>query len=225
MAQKKKTKKKTKARQITEDEPVLEEDDADSQEIPEIGRLLPDALAFGVQAIDPQEKILLEELYLNGLSLRRACKKAGIVYTDNSYRYARRTRNQAFIKNLIERQKIIAEFGVDDPMIVSLIRIRDLAEAAGQTPSAVRAHEIAMKSVGRLKADEQRPENEEKDIDSMSRDEVMDEIVAITSKAGIKVVDKHEVGLEEETEALRGLVQRADSPSPPSNLGQQINES
>ena len=167
------------------------------------------ALAVAIYAIPDEEKNMLEYLYLHGMSLKQAAEKSGMVYNSNSGIVRKKQRNQAYITHLIERQKIFSEFGVDDPMIVQLVKIRDTAHMAGQGGAAVRAHEICMKSVGRLKADEKKPEGDAKPVDDMSREEVIAEIQELTSKAGLQLAESKDENLEVQTEELKAAMRRS----------------
>jgi len=66
-----------------------------------------------------------------------------------------------------------------------------------------------MKSVGRLKADEKKPEGDAKPVDDMSREEVIAEIQELTSKAGLQLAESKDENLEVQTEELKAAMRRS----------------
>jgi len=187
--------------------------------------LEPDPLAVAIAQIDPETKGLLERIYLRGMSMRNACIDYGCNYYPSKSEIKHTKLVQPYIQWLLDRQMVMNQFGVDDVQLIDLIKIRDAANKVGNSAAAVRAHELCMRAVGRLKADEKKPTGE-RDVEDMSREEILDEMKKLKIKADGPSSLKQKSKENDDVEELkRGMLPTHTPDSPPNEVGRMVNES
>lgn len=187
--------------------------------------LEPNPIKVALQHMSDEEKSILDCLYLKGMSMTRTCEFLEIRYNTNRTNIKRKPAYQAYIRHLMDREAVISEFGIDDPMIVELVKIRDIARATGQVTSAVRAHEICMKSVGRLSKEEKNDSSGKKSVEEMTRSEMLEELSDLKLKAdgyGFEI-ESESVKVEKAELLARDLAPSAP-PSTPNEIGARIND-
>jgi hypothetical protein len=131
--------------------------------------------------IRPDIRAMLEYHILEALPLRAACLAAGLPYHKNVSQHKFSKAGRAYVTQLKRRRKVILEFGIDELALARLIELRDQALEAGSHVAALRAHELCLKAAAKAKADGKEVGGK-KDIDRMSRAEVLAEIQEIKSR-------------------------------------------
>jgi hypothetical protein len=132
--------------------------------------------------IRPDIRAMLEYHILEDLPLKEACRRAGLKYTKNSSQAKSTKAGRAYVAQLKRRRRVIVEFGVDDPSLVSLIEIRDMALNAGSYVAAGKAQELCIRVATKAKADGKEV-GSRKEVDEMTRAEIIEELRGIKLKA------------------------------------------
>jgi hypothetical protein len=132
--------------------------------------------------IRPDIRAMLEYHILDELSLREACRRAGLPYHKNVSQHKTSKAGRAYVTQLKRRRRVILEFGVDDLALATLMEIRDGALKNGSHIAATRAHELCVREAAKAKA-EGKGVGGKKDVDKMTRAEMIAEIQEINLKA------------------------------------------
>ena len=134
-------------------------------------------------------KLMLEYHILEALPLREACRRAGLPYHKNISQHKSSKAGKAYVAQLKRRRRVIAEFGVDEPCLATLMELRDTARKAGSFVAAVRAHELCVRVASN--SDKKRT-GSRKAVDVMSREEMIAELQEIKLKADGKGIEVEE---------------------------------
>ncbi|MBT4095143.1 MAG: hypothetical protein HOE85_14350 [Nitrospinaceae bacterium] len=143
---------------------------------------------FYENRIRPDIKEMLEYHILEGLPLKEACRRAGLPYHKNVSQHKFSKAGRAYVAQLKRRRRVIVEYGVDEPCLATLIEIRDEALKNGSHVAAVRAEELCLRAAKEAKADG-KGVGGKKDVDEMTRAEMLAEIQEIKLKADGKDFD------------------------------------
>ena len=139
--------------------------------------------------IRPDIRAFLEYHILEELTLREACRRAGLPYHKNISQHKSSKAGKAYVAQLKRRRRVIAEFGVDEPCLARLLEIRDEALKAGSHIAATRAHELCL----RVAANSDRKwAGGKKEVAQMTREEMLAEIQEIKLKARGEIIDTAE---------------------------------
>jgi hypothetical protein len=141
--------------------------------------------------IRPDIKEFLEYHILEELPLKVACLKAGLPYHKNVSQHKSSKVGRAFVAQLKRRRRVIVEFDVDEPCLATLIEIRDEAFKSGSYVAAGRAHELCLKTAAKAIADG-KGIGSKKEVDKMTRAEMLAEIREIKLKANGEITDSAE---------------------------------
>jgi hypothetical protein len=144
---------------------------------------------FCENRIRPDIRATLEYHILEELPLREACRRAGLPYHKNVSQHKTSKAGRAYVAQLKRRRRVIVEFGVDDPSLATLIEIRDEALKNGSHIAATRAHELCIRVAANSN---RRWAGGRKDVDKMTREEIIAEIREIKLKADGKGFDVSE---------------------------------
>jgi len=147
-------------------------------------------------------KLMLEYHILEALPLREACRRAGLPYHKNISQHKSSKAGKAYVAQLKRRRRVIAEFGVDEPCLATLMELRDTARKAGSFVAAVRAEELCLKAAAN--SDKKRTGNR-KAVDVMSREEMISELQELELRARGDIVDTTEDPLVAELRESMGL--------------------
>jgi hypothetical protein len=138
--------------------------------------------------IRPDIRAFLEYHILEELSLKAACQAAGLLYHKNVSQHKFSKAGKAYVAQLKRRRRVIVEFGVDEPSLVVLLEIRDKALESGSHIAATKAHELCLKATAKAIA-EGKGIGSKKEVDKMTREEIIAEIQEIKLKADGKDFD------------------------------------
>ena len=187
--------------------------------------LEPDPVAVAISVMDPNTRALLDLIYLKGMTVEQACIEVGVKYYLSKSHIKRTAQARPYILWLLDRQKVIKEFGVDDIQLVELVKIRNKAHELGNSAAAVRAHELCMRAVGRLQKEEAKTK-ERKPVNEMTREEIIEEILKIKMRADGQVTEKENDFVDVEYEELSQSMLPATTPTQtPNEIGRLLNES
>ena len=142
-------------------------------------------------------RAMLEYHILEELSLREACRRAGLPYHKNVSQHKFSKAGRAYVAQLKRHRKVIVEFGVDEPCLATLIEIRDEAFKSGSYVAATRAHELCIRVATNSN---KKWTGDKKEVDEMTRAEIIAEIQEFNLRAGRK---GFEVGEDLEVTQLR----------------------
>jgi len=137
---------------------------------------------FCENRIRPDIRAMLEYHVLEDLPLRAACEKAGLPYQRHVSQHKFSKAGKAYIAQLKQRRRVIVEFGIDEPSLVALLKIRDESHKAGSYVAAVRAHELCLQAVEKAKMGENEMSGK-KNVKDMTREEMLAEFSALKLKA------------------------------------------
>jgi hypothetical protein len=132
---------------------------------------------------------MLEYHILEELPLKAACEMASLPYNKNVSQHKFSKSGKAFVSQLKRRRRVIVEFGVDEPSLATLIEIRDEALNNGSYVAAARAHELCIRVAGNS---DRKWTGGRKDINEMTREEMLAEIQEFNLRAGGKGFDVDE---------------------------------
>ena len=150
-------------------------------------------------------RAMLEYHILEELSLREACRRAGLKYTKNASQHKFSKASKAYVAQLKRRRRVIVEFGVDEPCLATLLELRDLALKAGSFTAASKATVLCIRVAGNS---DRKWEGAEKEISEMSRAEVMAKISQLTLKANGRTPEYTEDPLITELRESLGRTQK-----------------
>ena len=144
---------------------------------------------FCENRIRPDIRAFLEYHILEELTLREACRRADLPYHKNVSQHKFSKAGRAYVAQLNRRRRVIEEFGVDEPCLATLIEIRDEAFKSGSYVAAGRAHELCIRVAGNS---DRKWTGDKKEVDKMTRVEMLAEFSALKLKADGKPLDVDE---------------------------------
>jgi hypothetical protein len=144
---------------------------------------------FCEKRIRPDIRRMIEVHILENLPLKAACEKAGLPYQRHVSQHKFSKAGKAYIAILKQRRRVILEFGIDETSLVALLKIRDESLVAGSYVAAVRAHELCLQTAEKAKMD-RREMSGKKNVNDMTREEMLAELSALKLKAGGKPFEK-----------------------------------